>query len=283
MPLGRKQLTIAGSMFAFLLISLYVLLYYYEPFGDWNRLILDSVTILAALSCAVTLTIIVTFYQRGEPPRQIWIYFASALWMWTIGEVVWGAFDLILGEVPEVTFGDTFYFVGYIFFTFALASQFRLVLFVPGRKVFWIAVGIWLATIAATLLAMVASGSQSFTSEFLAYFYPIGDFAIGTAALVLVVTFRRGAFASPWLSLLAFVFSDTLYLWATTQNFYVWQGTGEDVAQQWVTLAVETVYLVAYMIMFLGVFQQYLTLRFGAVVSERDTDPIRSKKVSNSI
>jgi hypothetical protein len=271
--LGRNKLMISGSVYAFLLVASYALLYRFEPFGAWNRLILDSITILAALTCAVTLTLIVGFYQRGEPPRQIWIYFALGLWMWTIGEVVWGAFDLMMGEVPEMTFGDAFYFVGYIFFTFALASQFRLVLFTSGRKIFWIAAGIWLATIAATLLMMVVSGSQSLVSEFLAYFYPIGDFAIGIAALVLVITFRRGAFASPWLSLLAFVFSDTLYLWATTQGIYVWGGAGGAAFEKWITLAIEMVYLLAYMVMFWGVFQQYLTLRFGAVISERDTKP----------
>jgi hypothetical protein len=268
LSLKRNQLAIVAGVYAFLLVASYALIYCYEPFGDWSRLILDSITILAALTCAVTLTVIVTFYQHGEPPRQIWIYFALALWMWTIGEVVWGGYNLLMSEVPDTTFGDAFYFAGYIFFTLAFASQYRLVLFTPGRKIFWIAAGIWLATIAATLLVMFVSNSQSIASEFLAYFYPIGDFVVGVAALLLVITFRGGALARPWISLLAFVFSDTLYLWATTQDIYVWHAVrGVDV-EQWITLAVETVYLVAYMVMFWGVSQQYLTLRFGAVVSE---------------
>jgi hypothetical protein len=278
LSLTRTQLALVAGIYAFLLIVSYALIYQYEPFGDWSRLVLDSITILAALTCAVTLSIIVTFYQRGEPPRQIWIYFALALWMWTIGEVIWGGYDLFMGEVPDPTFADAFYFCGYIFFTLALASQYRLVLFIPGRKIFWIAAGIWLATIAATLLLMIIWKSESFASEFLKYFYPIGDLAVGVAALVLVITFRRGALARPWLSLLAFVFSDTLYLWATSQDLYAWQATGGNTWDQWITLGVETVYLVAYMIMFWGVFQQYLTLRFGAVLPERDTKPILSPK-----
>jgi hypothetical protein len=277
LSLKRNQLAIAAGFYAVLLIVSYALIYRFEPFGDWSRLVLDSITILAALTCAVTLTVIVTFYHRGEPPRQIWIYFALALWMWTIGEVVWGGYDLFMGEVPDPTFADAFYFSGYIFFTLALASQYRLVLFTPGRKIFWIAAGIWLAAIAATLLVMAVWKSESFASEFLKYFYPLGDLAVGFAALALVIIFRRGALARPWLSLLAFVFSDTLYLWATTQDIYVWHAVGGVDVEQWITLAVETVYLVAYMIMFWGVFHQYLTLRFGAVVSERDTQPIRGK------
>jgi hypothetical protein len=273
--LGRNQLNAAGTLYAFLLSLSYALLYHYEPFGDWNRLILDAITFLAALTCAVTLTVIVTFYHPGEPPRQIWIYFALALWMWTIGEVIWGGYDYFLGEVPDPTLADGFYFWGYIFFTLALASQYRLVLFAPGRKIFWIAAGIWSATIAVTFLAMVVTKSESLASEFLKYFYPLGDLAIGVAALALVMIFRRGALARPWLSLLAFVFSDTLYLWATTQGIYAWQALGSDAVQQWITMGVEMVYLVAYMIMFWGVFQQYLMLRFGALVSERDTKPVR--------
>jgi hypothetical protein len=272
--LTRNQLAIAAGIYAFLLVVSYALLYTFEPFGNWNRLILDSITILAALTCAVTLTVIVSFYQHGEPPRQIWIYFALALWMWTIGEVIWGGYNLLIGEVPDITFGDAFYFSGYIFFTLALASQYRLVLFTPGRKIFWIAAGIWMATIAATFLVMFVSKSQSFSGEFLEYFYPLGDMVGGVAALKLVINFRGSALARPWISLLAFVFSDTLYLWATTQNVYAWETAGGGAWQQWAPLGVEMVYLIAYMIMFWGVFQQYLTLRFGAVVSERDTKSI---------
>ena len=264
----RNQLAIAAGVYAFLLVVFYALIYHYEPFGNLNRLILDSITTLAALTCAVTLSIIVTFYQRGEPPRQIWIYFALALWMWTIGEVIWGGYNLLMGEVPDTTFADLFYFSGYIFFTLALASQYRLVLFTPGRKIFWIAAGTWLAMIAVTLLIMVFSRSQSFAGEFLTYFYPIGDLVGGIAALALVITFRRGTLARPWLSLLAFVFSDTLYLWATTQNIYAWGTDSRGAWQQWITLGVEMVYLIAYMIMFWGVFQQYLMLRFGAEISK---------------
>jgi hypothetical protein len=274
----RNQLTIAAGIYAVLLVASYALIYQNEPFGYWNRLILDSITILAALTCAVTVSVLVTFYQRGEPPRQIWIYFAIALWMWTIGEVVWGGYNLFMGEVPDTMFGDAFYFAGYIFFTLALASQYRLVLFTSGRKIFWIAAGIWLVTIAATLLVMFLSKSQSYTGEFLAYFYPLGDLAVGVAALALVFIFRRGSLARPWISLLAFVLSDTLYLWATTQNLYAWQTTGGSAWQEWVTLGVEMVYLTAYMIMFWGVFQQYLMLRFGTAILERDTQPLRFLK-----
>jgi hypothetical protein len=153
-------------------------------------------------------------------------------------------------------------------------------LFTPGQKIFWIAAGIWLATIALTLIAMIVSQSQSMASEFLAYFYPIGDFVVGVAALVLVVTFHGGALARPWISLLAFVFSDTLYLWATTREIYVWQGAGGAATNAWITMAVEMVYLVAYMVMFWGVFQQYLTLRFGVVISEGSTKPMRVKRFS---
>jgi hypothetical protein len=128
------------------------------------------------------------------------------------------------------------------------------------------------------VLLMVIWKTESFASEFLKFFYPLGDLAIGVAALVLVITFRRGALARPWLSLLAFVFSDSLYLWATTQNIYAWQAVGGDIVQQWITLGVELVYLIAYIIMFWGVLQQYFTLRFGAVVSEPITKPIRSPR-----
>jgi len=40
----RNQLAIAAGVYAFLLVVFYALIYHYEPFGNLNRLILDSIT-----------------------------------------------------------------------------------------------------------------------------------------------------------------------------------------------------------------------------------------------
>ncbi len=272
----RNRMALAAGVYAVLLVVVYLLIYSYEPFGDWNRLVADSLTILAALSCAVTLTVIVTYYQPGEPPRQVWIYFALAVWAWTFGEILWAGYNQVLGEVPDLSWGDAFYFIGYLFFTLALTSQYRLVLFLPGRKIFWYTAGIWVAMVLATWLVMALSKSEAFAIEFLGYFYPVGDLAVGIAALILVMTFRGGTLARPWLSLLAFVISDSLYVWATAHDVYTWGDAGGEATQLWITLVVDTIYLIAYMIMFWGAFQHFLTLRFGAVVPERDTKPIRA-------
>jgi hypothetical protein len=268
--LNRQQLITIGGVYAVLVLVAYALLYFFEPFSAFiNQMFMDSLTTLSALMCTLILVIVLSFYQPGEPPRQIWLYFTVALGLWTLGELVWEIYNLTAGEVPYLTIADGFWALGYVFFTAALASQYRLFRFDNSRKPFWIALAIWAVVLILTTTVLVLIKSESFLSDFLVYFYPIGDLAVAVAALILVIKFRRGILARPWLSLFAFVFSDSFYLWATSGGLYDWTGTNDNL----ITLVVELVYIIAYLFMGWGLLQQYIALRFGAITKSA-TNPL---------
>ncbi len=273
--LNRAQLTRIGGIYAVLIIVSYTLIYLFNPFADFiNRLAINALNIGSALTCALILTVILKFYQPGEPPRRIWLYFSISLWMWTVGELIWAVYNLTIGEVPDFTLADILWTLAYVSFSAAIVSQYRLVFFNTSRRLIWMAVAVWSLVLALTSLTLVLVKSPSFFEDFLSYFYPFADFAMGVAALILVITFRQGSLARPWLSLFAFVFADSLYIWATTSGIYDWSGVGGS----FITYITDITYIIAYLIMSWGVFQQYLTLRFGAA-SHRITKPIPRSKI----
>jgi hypothetical protein len=73
--------------------------------------------------------------------------------------------------------------------------------------------------------------------------------------------------------LFVFALSDGLYAWATLSGLYSY----ETAAGNLISLIIDLTYILAYLAVAWGLFGQYLTLRFGAVVSERNTKPARAK------
>lgn len=266
----RNRMLIGGGYFALLVIGSNLLVYQFEPFNVFfDKLFANLVTIISALSGALILTRVVIFYEKEEPIRRVWWAFALALWFWTAAEICWAAYNLTVGVVPALSAADIFWLAGYLCATLSLTNQFRLVLFDRSNRPVMVSIGLWGLVILATGLVLWMVGEVSVQSFFL-YFYPIADFAIGLAALYLVYAFRRGTLARPWLSLFGFVVADSVYLWATTSGFYDWTSRGL------VTLLVDLIYLLAYLFLGWGVFNQYLTLRFG-VLDTQPTQPHRSK------
>jgi hypothetical protein len=273
---NRQSLTRLGAVFAALMLISYIWFYQFQPFSDFiNQLALNVITVLCGLGCALILTLITTFYERGEPPQRIWLSFALAIWMWVIGDLIWAIYNMTIGEPPLVSAADGIWTLGYIFFTVAITTQFRLVRFDKSNKPIWFAIGVWLLAILITLATLILVKSQSFSEEFLSYFYPVGDFAIGLSAVLLVIVFHRGLLARPWLGLLVFALSDGLYTWATLSGFYTYVASTGNL----ISLIIDLTYILAYLAIAWGAFQQYLTLRFG-VTSERDTAPIPKPKLS---
>lgn len=270
--LNRQLLTLIGIIFIAAALIGYVWFYQFQPFSDFvNQLATNIITILCALACAIIATLIPKFYEHGEPPRLIWVNFALALWMWTIGEVIWAIYNMTVGEPPVVTLADGVWVIGYVFFTIAITAQYRLVMFDKSSRAIWIAVGVWVCAILLTLVVLILTMGQLVLEEFLTYFYPISDLAIGLSSVILVIAFHRGMLARPWFGLFVFALSDGLYAWATLSGLYAYEASTGN----WVSLIVDLTYILAYLAVAWGVFGQYLTLRFGAVVSERDTKPVR--------
>lgn len=259
--ISKKRLILYAGIYSVLMLTVYCMVYFFEPFSEvGNLILLNGLTVLAALACALLVLRVVLFYERGEPPRRVWVPFAIALWMWAAAELVWSFYNIFWGEVPNFSFADVPWAGSYIFFTIALSRQFRLLQFNRSQRPSWIAAIAWVFVLGLSL-AITHWAGDPFEAA-VQYFYPIADFAIGIAALFLVFFFRRGLLARPWLSLFAFVVSDSLYVWTTISGVYEWVTRAG-----WMTFLADILYLLAYLFVTWGILSQYLVLRFGANIT----------------
>jgi len=250
---------IAVLAFGFITL-LYAWTYAMAPFSELtNSVILNGATTLSALIVALVLTRITFYFHSAEPPRVIWITFALCMWLWTIAEGIWGYIYVIGGEVPVFSLADILWLAGYIALTVSLAHQFRLIFFDQKYTIVWAAFGVWLAVLLSIETILLATRSQAPLEDFFRYFYLFADATVGLAALYLVYAFRGRALAIPWLTISSFVVTDILYIRLTETGAYDWVMSGVSIA-----LLADTLYVVAYLIVAWGVFEQYLLLRFGA-------------------
>jgi len=240
------------------MIAIYVWVYSASPFSELaNLIILNGFTALAALLCAIILTLTVRFFSPGEAPRTIWLFFAICLWFWTIAEAYWGYLYTTVGEVPTFSLADVLWLFGYLAFTVSIVQQYRLVTFERKKYIGWIAAGVWLIVLAVTAILVFTTKSITNSVEnYVVYFYPVADTTIGLAALYLVYAFRGRTLAGPWLTMFAFTVSDVLYIGLTASGVYDWEMQGITLS-----LFVDTIYLLAYILVGWGALQQYLLLR----------------------
>jgi len=253
---------IAFGFFAILMIGSYAVVYQLEPFREWvNDLLTNLITNLAALVCALLATGIVFCFEPGEPPRRVWIWYATALWMWMVAEVIWSIYNLLFGEVPAFSAPDFLWMAAYLFFALALSRQFGLILFDRSQRP--LKVGLAILSAVGLIPGFITVFTGGGLGEFAGYFYPIADFAMGLAALILFISFRGGILAWPWISLLGFTLSDSLYTWAVTNDAYGWT-TGGGL----LSLLIDLTYVFAYLLLAWGLLTQYRVLRSNQLRSD---------------
>jgi len=253
---NARERLIAFVVFAFITF-VFAWTYAIAPFRETaNMVIVNSATTLSALTAALILTRVTLYYQRNEPAFIVWCAFTVCMWLWAIAEAYWGYLYTTVGEVPIFSAADVLWFVGYLALTISLVRQYRLVFFNQTYAIRWAAIGIWFVILVLIETILLVTKSRSPLEDFFRYFYVFTDTAIGLAALYLVVAFRGRALAIPWLTISSFVVTDILYLRLTSTGAYDWVMSGVSIA-----LLADTLYVVAYLIVAWGVFEQFLLLR----------------------
>jgi hypothetical protein len=248
---------------AILWIIIYITIYMNPPFSElWNSMVSNLLLEIPAALTATVATMVWAHYDKNDIPRRIWRYFAIGLWLWVIAEVVWGYLNVSQGEVSE-GIADVFWVAAYIFFAHALFIQYKI-LAQPSRQEVWSRmVLLLLGTVAlyALVYHWLAAGAdeQDQFGTVVNSFYPVGDLLLAGVAIWLISHFRGGAFARPWLGLLAFSFTDILYAWIESSGIYSWS---VDSANLW-TVLFDTAYVGAYLILGLGILSQWAFLKYG--------------------
>lgn len=254
-----KRVWIWASVAGMLLVA-FGLLYWYEPIKAlpipnsdyWNDKAWDILTLIAALSAAVLGIRLTRYFKSSEPPHRIWLTFTLGWWAWVAGEILGFVYDYYywFTELPEFTFMDVFWLLGYVFFGLSLYYQFRLIYsYKHGRKsalyLAFVAVGLLLA-LGLTQLAIKAGLGEgySWAALYLAVIYPVFDFIEGVAALWLFFLFGRGYLGRPWWGLIAFAVADAI-------NIFFWMGGYNWMTEQaylYLDLFSNVVYVAGYLI-----------------------------------
>jgi hypothetical protein len=269
---GMTQFWI-GVGVAVLLTAAYVWLYIEQPFSNlWNTILSDSFTAVAAALSAIWATMVWQTYEKDDAPRRIWRWFAIALWLWTIAEIVWGTINSVtLSDVP-VGWADIFWIIAYGFFGAALYVQYRILFQFETsagiRQVAFLVVAVAIGTAILTYVLIQYANKPLGLDPIVNGFYPVGDLVIGLAALRVVHRFRWGALSFAWLGLFVFSLSDFLYAWLTLSGAYAWSVQQGNILS---TIS-DVTYLVAYLIVALGCYAQWLLLHHGPIVGREGNE-----------
>ena len=250
---------------AVVLIAAYSIIYFREPFSSFtNGLLANGLTVMAALSSAVSAIMIWSRYEKTDQPRRVWGYFAFGLSLWVIGEVTWGYLNLTLpdGEVP-VGVPDIFWLSAYYFLGQALLLQYQILVRPTRRELISRVISSTLFLCASFALIFTALKPLSVSSRVIDTlvnaFYPAGDLTLALAAIWLTHNFQGGALGRPWIGLLVFAFADLMYAWLQLSGAYAWSLEQGSLLSGFSDI----VYFSAYLILGIGSFSQWLFLKYG--------------------
>lgn len=252
-----------AKLAALLILVAYAVIYWFEPFSEvWNTILTDLFPVIAASVAATIATMIWARYDRTDTPRRIWGNFAVGLWLWVAAEVTWGYLNVTRGEVPE-GISDVFWVIAYLFFGQALLVQYQILAHPTKQGLFGRVLAALLIFLALYLfifrILMTDAEARSNFGAAINSFYPAADLLLALAALWLASHFMGGAFSRPWLGLLAFAFADFLYAWVEISGVYSWGINRSNLLSTMTDIA----YLAAYLVLGLGIFSQWVFLKYG--------------------
>jgi hypothetical protein len=204
-------------------------IYLIQPFaaeGLGSYVISINNMILAIVGAMLFAMVAHRFGWLSSRPGQISAAIAVGLVAWTFAETTWLAYESV-GESPFPSVADLFYVAGYIAFAVALLLNIRTirVKFKPQVLGAWIV----LSTISFVVIVFLAilplfQGPLGLDTA-VSLVYPLADLVIIILALVIVLKFRSGEIAKPWVLLvLGFILQavgDTWFEYAQNTGTYL--------------------------------------------------------------
>ena len=256
-----------GLLVALGLTALYAVIYQKQPLpGTWNDIYLNLMIAIPALLAAAAALLVWRSFAPGDRPKSVWLAFSLGLILWAVAEVIWFWLWFVNGDVPAIALPDVFWLAGLVPFCLAFVLQYRVIYYFTRREAIIWSVLILVATLvvaAVATLMLVSWGSlaegESLLVTYLNVYYAVSDAAMLIAALGLGHLFGRGLWGRAWLALLVFVISDGLYSYVEMSGMYAQSVETGNI----LTLVVDATYSLAYMLMALGVYSQYLLVRHG--------------------
>lgn len=253
----------ASIVFAALVILFYIWLYLTQPFSAFaNDLLSNVLVVFAAALGASSATLLWFAYDPSDAQRKIWQRFALGLWLWTAAEITWSVVNLTVGEV-EIGIPDIFWILAYGPLAACVLRQYDIIVrpSPQARKRLMVLKIAWYAVLIALSALVVVNFfyKLEFVTLVVNAFYPLGEFFLGLAALWMARAFFGGYYARPWFGFLWFAASDLLYAWLEASGLYTWSVESGNFLSGFT----DTLYLIAYFSVAIGVLGQWLALCYS--------------------
>jgi hypothetical protein len=239
--------------------AVFGLAYIFGP-GDAQTWIANIGTLLGAWGIFALAFLLRRFFEQGEIAHRIWSLLLVGFLLWAVGDSLWAYYDLLPGgEVPYPSLADLSWVAAYPVIFIGLWHRYRSMESVPSRtqsRLLVAAVLLGIAVFAFVLWPILTYPDYDRRLEqVLDVLYPLGDFALVVASLLVAVSVHGGRLAAPWrlitLGTAVLGLSDLLFVFATWHDLYV-----IEPPLTLVTIVIDLSYIAAYGFILIGEFVQ---------------------------
>jgi len=219
----KKSLWSQIWVYAMIAVAVLIVLFYViRPVEEGIAVSLTQIIIiiLVAICSVVFLLVANQFKWFNTKTGQIMFLIALGFILWTIAESTYYYLAAIDVELFP-TIADIFYVAGYVPFAIGLILNIRTVKMKFKPLMLWIWIGISVAVFLVILVYEFIPFLMPPTIDSLTLMYPAEDLMLFVLAIVLVLKFRSGEIAKPWILLVAGVIMDALGdIWYTYAEWW---------------------------------------------------------------
>jgi len=168
--------------------------------------------------------------SESEIAKRIWGLAALGIVLWTLAEIIWGFYEVVLGRaIPYPSIADLFWLGGYVPLYLALSTGYRTFQARTSRQqMLAIALSILIFS-AASIIFVIVPTLRSFDPAKLPesltnVAYPLADSALVILTLIIIFALEKGRFAFTWqlfgIGLIFSAIGDLTFSYATWNELY---------------------------------------------------------------
>ena len=257
-------------------MTIVFIVYSFTPGGAWGMVLFND---LASVVCAFVALYVFYWVWRltedRDPSKQIWRLIYYSLMVWTVSDITWAFYEVVLGvQIPFPSLADFFWILGFIPFSIGLFKQYRILnAKLDRRRVQLITIGSAIFILIAFYFSFYPGNTAFFTrslfKNILIFSYPVTMLILLILASLVLFSIRKGRFALTWRLIV-----NSLFLRSASNLLMVLlAGTAADssidIYLDPVVMLTIALYFLSYLLLALGGFAHILYLEAARSVDLR--------------